>query len=404
MRILQIEKFLDSSGAIAGGVGRYVRTLGDHLRKRGHEVLSFGCVGPDGSPEMPAFFDFTATRSPAAFYRMINNREAAAKLDIFLHTNHVDVAHVHNIYHHLTPSIFPVLLRHRVGVVMTVHDYRLACPTKYFLRNDGVCTRCLGNKFWHAASPRCAGLGGVALAMESCWNAYRKRYSTYIDTFFCPTEYMCDILKNCRIPEEKILLLRNLVNFPTAEPEKVSPEGYVLFAGRISSEKSPGLMVDLAAKLPDVKVVIAGDGPFMPALRQRVDRANLKNLAILGHVPLEEMSEVYAGASVVAITSRWMENSPAAMLEAMAAGRVVVAPDHPPLREWINDEVTGRLYRPDSVDQLAQVVGDVLANPAALVRIARQGRELVLKRHDSEIIVDLIEESYQKAMRQCGLR
>jgi glycosyltransferase involved in cell wall biosynthesis len=404
MRILQIEKFMDSGGAIAGGVGRYVRTLGEHLRRRGHDVLTFGCVGPEGSAEMPSFFDFTATRSPLAVFRMINNREAAEKLDIFLQANPADVAHVHNIYHHLTPSIFPVLLRHGVGIVMTVHDYRLACPTKYFLRDDGVCTRCIGNRFWHAVSPRCAGLGGLALAIESWWNLLHKRYSGFVDSFFCPTEYMCDVLKKTGISDEKILLLRNLVNFPMAEPAEVSTDGYVLFAGRVSAEKSPGMMIDLAARLPDVKVVIAGDGPFMPTLRERAEQAGLDNLKLLGHVAMEEMSDVYAGASVVAITSRWMENSPASMLEAMAAGRVVVAADHPPLREWINDGVTGRLFKSENVDQFAQAVGDVLANPAEAIRMAQQGRELVLTRHDSENIVDLIEESYQKAMRQCGLR
>ena len=215
---------------------------------------------------------------------------------------------------------------------------------------------------------------------------------------------MCNILKNCRIPEDKIQLIRNLINFPAAEPAQVSVDDYVLFAGRISPEKSPGMMVDIAARLPDVKVVIAGDGPFMPSLRRLVQRANLNNLELLGHVALEEMSEVYARASMVVVTSRWMENSPATMLEGMAAGRVVVTPDHPPLREWINDGVTGRLFMPEKVDRLARVISDIRENPAQAIRMARQGRELVLKRHDSEIIVDLIEESYQKAIRTCGLR
>ena len=404
MRVLQIDKFLDSGGAIAGGVGRYVRTLSDHLRKRGHDVLTFGCVEKGGSPEMPAFFDFTKTRLPFSLFRMISNREAAEKLNVFLYANPVDVAHVHNIYHHLTPAIFPVLARHGVGVVMTVHDYRQACPTKYFLRDSGVCTRCLGNRFWHAASPSCAGLGGVALAIESWWNVYRKRYSDFIDSFICPTEYMCGILKSCRLPEEKIVMIRNMVDFSGPEPGSFSVDDYVLFAGRISPEKSPGIMVDLAARLPETKFVIAGDGPFMPTLRRRAERANLKNLELLGHVPMEEMSDVYANASVVVVTSRWMENSPATMLEGMAAGRVVVTPDHPPLREWINDGVTGRLFRPDNVDSLAQVVREIREKPAKATRMARQGRELVIKRHKSEIIVDQIEESYEKAIRTCGLR
>ncbi len=406
-KILQIDKFLDSSGAIAGGVGRYVSTLGDALREKGHDVLAFGCGESGQASNMPEYFDFTATRSPLALLRMIHNSQAADKLDAFLRANPVDVAHVHNIYHHLTPSIFPVLARHGVGIVMTVHDYRLACPTKFFLRKDGLCTRCLGNKFWHAASRRCAGLGGAGLAIESYWNFLLRRYSRYIDTFFCPTEYMCGVLRACRYPANKIVHLPNPVIFQSAEPPAAPSDGYVLMAGRISPEKSPETMLSLAAKLPETKIVIAGGGPALDSLQKQLEQTKLKNVKLLGHVRPEDMPKIYAGAAAVVITSRWIENSPAVMLEAMAAGRVVIGPNHPPLQEWIKDGSTGRIFvlnNSQNVESLSDVVRQVLADPAAAREMADKGRELVLARHDTDKIVSQIEEFYERSMQRCELR
>ena len=404
MRVLQIEKFIDSSGAVAGGVGRYVRTLTELLKSQGHSVLNFGCAGRAGPAGMPKYFDFTATRNPLALLKLIHNRQAAACLDKFLQANPVDVAHVHNIYHHLTPSIFPVLARHGVGVVMTVHDYRLACPTKFFLRRSGVCTRCLGNKFWHAASPRCAGAGGVALAVESWCNSLLGRYGRFVDTFLCPTEYMCDVLRRTGLAREQISLLPNPVEFPRESPQEVSAGGYVLFAGRVSPEKSPEMMIEIARRLPQARIIIAGDGPVWPQLREQLDKSPLDNVTLPGHVGSAEMASLYAGASAVVITSRWMENSPAVMLEALAQARPVVAPSHAPLREWITDGVTGRLFPPGDAEQLAQVVGELLDDATQARRLGQAGRELVLARHDSDKILQAIERFYERATQRCVLR
>ena len=50
-------------------------------------------------------------------------------LDALLAARRPDVAHLHNIYHQLTPSIIATLSRRGVPVVMTLHDYKLVCPS-----------------------------------------------------------------------------------------------------------------------------------------------------------------------------------------------------------------------------------------------------------------------------------
>ena len=78
---------------------------------------------------------------------------------------------------------------------MTVHDYRLACPAKHFLRRDGVCMRCWPHAMYHAGSPRCLGLGGVALAIETFVQRLGRRYVRRVEKFLCPSEFMAKVLR-----------------------------------------------------------------------------------------------------------------------------------------------------------------------------------------------------------------
>jgi len=400
VRILHIEKFFPPTG----GVGSYLRRLSELQRRGGHEVFQFGCVGPQGPPEMPRFCDYTAERGPGAFLRMIHNSQAAARLEAFLRRRSVDVAHLHNIYHHLSPSILPVLARRRIGIVMTVHDYRLACPTKYFLRPDGVCTRCVPNKFYHAASPRCAGLGGAALAVESLIQRLGRRYYRWVDLFLCPTRFMRDVLRRTGVPAGKAVIVPNVIEPIGLPADQAQQAGEVLFTGRLSEEKGPGLLVDAAGRLADVRFVIVGDGVVLGELRREVHRRALSNVLLEGHVDHEQLGRYLARATAVVITSRWPENSPQSMLEAMAAGRCVIVPDHKPLREWVRDGRTGRLFVPEDAASLERVVREVLGDKPGREKMARAAAALVARRHDDEATVARLEAIYKEANRRCALR
>ena len=66
-----------------------------------------------------------------------------------------DVVHLHNIYHQLSPSVLRPLRRRGLPAVMTLHDYKLACPTYLFLDKGKLCEACLGGHFRQAVRRRC---------------------------------------------------------------------------------------------------------------------------------------------------------------------------------------------------------------------------------------------------------
>ena len=81
-------------------------------------------------------------RAPRVIYSMQTRRNMSRLL------NAIDpsVAHIHNIYHHLSPSFLPLLKQCGIPVVMTVHDLKLACPAYTMMLGGKPCERCRGGK------------------------------------------------------------------------------------------------------------------------------------------------------------------------------------------------------------------------------------------------------------------
>jgi glycosyltransferase involved in cell wall biosynthesis len=405
VRILHIDKFLPGRG-YGGGVESCIDAMARAQRAAGHDVAEFGTARADDAPEMPRFFDFSASPSPLNLPRMIHNTQAASKLEEFLRPRKFDVAHIHSLYHHLTPSILPVLARRGIGIVMQMHDYRMACPSKHFLRpRDGVhCMRCQPNKYFHAADKGCAGPAGAGPTIESYIARMTRSYFRWVDFFVCPTRFMRKIMQEIGTPRSKLIVLRNMVS-PLAKParKKENPRR-VLFAGRMSPEKAPEMMLDLAERIDDIEVVLAGDGPMLDELRRSASDRKLDNVTFTGHISADDVGAWMHASAAVIVTSRWLENSTMTMLEAMLAGRCVIVPDRGPLREWIDDGRTGRLFKPDDADLLVSVTQQVLSNAAARRKMGAAGKELTTRRHDPKLISGRLEILYKEAISRSALR
>jgi len=404
LRILQINKFYDSSTASAGGAGTYLSVVAPRLTRAGHEVLRFGCVPPQApqAGTLPEFIDYT--QLPSVFakvrgaLRIVHNADAARKLDTFLGARHIDVAHVHNLYHHLTPSILPVLRRRGIPIVMSLRDHRIFCPAKHFLRGQTVCTECLPHRWWRCVARRCAGgaAASAAVAFETFFQRFFRRYIENVRQFLCPSRFAADVALADGFPAGKVQVLPNPIESPPAPDGAASDGKGILYVGRLSPEKGPDLILDLAEAFGDTPVTIVGDGPAGEDLRRQAEQRRLGHITWVGHVRRQHLGRYYARAAVVVVPSRCFEVSPHVMLEAMLAGRAVVGPNHGPISEWITDGRTGRLFRPNDSTDLVRVVGEVLADPAGRARMGAAAVEVIRRRHDPERIVARLMRIYQQ--------
>jgi len=102
----------------------------------------------------------------------------------------------------------------------------------------------------------------------------------------------------------------------------------------------------------DFECAIAGEGPERRRLEKLIDECRLQDrLRLLGAVPWPEMDSLYRHADLVVLTSR-SEGIPLVLMEAMARGRIALAPTITGIPELVIPGKTGFLYTPGAIDEL----------------------------------------------------
>jgi glycosyltransferase involved in cell wall biosynthesis len=343
------------------------------LLNRGHEVVDFAMQDPQNLASPDAAF-FAPARSYADGDLGSRIQSAAASvysvaarraLRGLLVQRRPDVAHLHNIYHQLTTSIIDELRRQQVPVVMTLHDYKVVCPSYDLFTDHAPCRRCVGHLPWHAVRHRCVkgSLGGSAVAAaEAVLTRVRHSYAK-VDAILAPSRFLAD-LATAYVPAERIRVLPNFLNdIPALHPRGDRQPGrpYVLFAGRLEEVK--GIEV-LAAALrewdPRVDLRIAGAGP----LQSRVEELQASGTATyLGVRARPEITQLMRDALAVVVPSVWEENYPMSVIEARAAGTVVISSDRGGLREMIEHRVDGLLFDPGDPRALGHAISSLVDEP-----------------------------------------
>lgn len=167
-------------------------------------------------------------------------------------------------------------------------------------------------------------------------------------------------------------------------------------AGRLAPEKGFDLLMDafpaVLAKCPGARLLIAGTGPEEAALRARARQAGGDAIMLLGW--FDRIATLFAAADLVAVPSR-SEGQGIVAIEAMAAGRPVVATAVGGLAETVVPGVTGVIVPPDSPGALAFGISDLLANPKAMLRMGMAGRARAAERFSLAAMLRAVESVYE---------
>jgi glycosyltransferase involved in cell wall biosynthesis len=385
MRVLHVNKFLYRRG----GAESYMLDVAALQRQRGDEVAFFGMAHPDNDPQryadrFPSHVEFEpapaslAGKAQAAA-RMLWSTSAARGIDAVLADFNPDVVHLHNIYHHLSPSVLRPIARRRVPAVMTLHDYKLACPTYQFLDHGQLCQACLGGHFSQAVKRRCKDGSLASSALVATELALHTRTGAYgpVGRFVCPSRFMADTMARAGVFPER---LRHVPHFADTAvvPAASAPGRGVAVAGRLSSEKGIDVVIDAIGRLgAPATLDIAGEGPDMEALGVRAEAVAPGQVRFHGRLPGPEVLQLLRSAALVAVPSRWYENQPMIVLEALASGTPAVVSDLGGASELIDDGVDGALVPANDPAALAAAMAPLLADPAQARAMGLAGRAKV---------------------------
>jgi phosphatidylinositol alpha-mannosyltransferase len=152
----------------------------------------------------------------------------------------------------------------------------------------------------------------------------------------------------------------------------------VLYLGRLEVRKGAKYLLRaiplIREHYPNTRFIIAGDGPLRAGFQRLVAQAGLRDVVFPGRIPAEELPALYTSAHVYCAPNTGGESQGVVLLEAMAAGRAVVASDIPGFRTVIHSQRDGLLVRPSSHEELAWAVCHLLADEGERRRLGEVAR------------------------------
>lgn len=286
-------------------------------------------------------------------FKIIYSWEAKKKLQSLIDATKPDIAHLHNIYHHLSPSILPVLKKNGVPTAMTLHDLKLLCPAYLMLSPSGVCEKCKGGHIYNVVVNKCMkqslSLSSLVF-IETLVHRISKIYSKNIDTFILPSKFFVNKFIEWGWKPDRLTHIPNFVDVDLLKP-KYQPGKYFVFLGRLSREKGVKTLIR-AANEANIELKIIGRGPMEEELK--ILAASLgANISFLGFQTGHALHEAISNARAIVLPSECYENAPISIMESYALGKPVIGADIGGIPELIKEDETGVTFESTNVENLA---------------------------------------------------
>ena len=357
----------------------------DFLKKKGFQVVDFSMADSRNfnSPYSNFFIQNIDFHQNSNIWnkltqaaRFIHSAEAVSNIEKLIQQEQPSIAHLHNIYHQLTPSIIPVLKKHGVKIILTLHDGKLICPSYLMLNKGKICIACEGKKFWEPITLRCQNsiMQGFLLSLEAYWHKVHKSYED-VDLFLSPSRFLANLVSK-RFPPSQIKVLHNGIDHEKYQPTG-KDKGYALYFGRLSKEKGVSSLLEAHQRMnSDLQLKIVGTGPLEKKFCQEYP-----NVDFLGFKNGEELNEIISSSSFIVVPSEWYENCSMVILEAMAFGKPIIASRIGGIPEQVEDGETGFLFEAGNVNDLASKMKIMSENHSMRVLFGENARKKLVRNY-----------------------
>ncbi len=320
-----------------GGPATYLFNLLPELVARGHSVsvLSFGDAATQGYP-------YPLTRIPRGFYlrRQLEYYWAASRL----WPGH-DLAYIHTLGLPLPRAIRP-----RVAKIV----------------GDAAWERAM-NRGWVAPDTDVDIFQSARYSLPVEINkALRAREARRLDHIIVPSEYLKRMVVGWGVAPERVTVIYNAlekgINIPSetqAEARTILglPSGPLLLTpARLTPWKGVDHSIQALARLPDVQMVVAGDGIIRPALEELAYRLGVEQrVRFVGRVPREKLALYFRAADYTLLYSGY-EGLSHVLLESLSIGTPVIASHKGGNPEVIQHGVNGLLVPYVDITALASAI------------------------------------------------
>lgn len=236
-----------------------------------------------------------------------------------------DIIHIHNLHFGGSPSVIYAIKRSKVPFVITLHNYRLLCPSGILFHDGKLFLDSLYQKFtWKAVQ--------LGVYKNSKLITFWLGLSMYVhqklgtwkncNRFILLSEHARKLILNSKLnlASSQLVVKSNFCSVPMLQERKA--DNCFLYVGRLSEEKGIMLLLSVFSS-SSYPIKIAGDGP----LKEVVVNYSSKypNIEFLGSLNKTEVFNLLQNCTALVFPSIWYEGMPLTIIEAFACGTPVIS-------------------------------------------------------------------------------
>lgn len=351
------------------------------LESERHRVILFG-------KDNQEINNYTFAQKARLCYEMVFSRSTYKKVIEIIREEKPDIAHIHNVFPLISPSVYYALKKMKVPVVQTVHNYRFLCPNGLFLNNDGkICERCKNGNFFNAIIGKCYRDNYLQTSgMTATLYLHRKlrTFTNKIDVFISPSNFLKKKLIEGGIQEEKIVVKPHFVKCGEITPS-YEFDNYAVYMGRLSQEKGLFTLLRAWEGITGFTLKIMGDGAIRNELENFVMQKEITNIEFLGFIGGPKRFEILKKALFMIFPSEWYENFPYTIIESFACGSPVIASRIGAVTELVKEGKNGLLFEPGNIGDLRKKVLYLIENPKLIIPMRHYVRKITEEKYSSEV-------------------
>ena len=184
-------------------------------------------------------------------------------------------------------------------------------------------------------------------------------------------------------PLDRATARKRIAAWPESEFPDRGTRGLIVSAGNLIPLKGQALVIMALQQLPDVHLIIAGNGPAKGALTKLAANLGLTDRIHFANYPPEQLATAFAGANAMVLPSQ-REGLANVWIEALACGTPLVITDVGGAREVVTDASAGRIVARTPA-AIAAAVRELLTNPVSQDEVAANAARFSWERNAAEL-------------------
>lgn len=410
-----------------GGTEVHALAAAQGLMERGHQV---GVFTRTGRPDRPEYEVTTEWHGKIGVTRINNTFRDSQSLEWVYKNERIHDAFLRELaefkadlvhLHHLTTLSTTVVEAAKLQgypVVMTLHDFWTLCPRGQRMTRElklcedidrNECISCLSGLWPHFFSeaheePVIVDIRGrLSPAKLAEWDRHMVYVMNLCDVLICPSEFHRERMLDFPIDPERIIALPHGMDdtkFGGATREPRAPVN-IGFIGSVIPVKGVHVLIEAFKLLgrEDLHLHIHGDRPSFHddgSYAERLDALaeGMPNVTFHGAYDEPQVAEILSGLDVLVVPSLWWETYCLTIREGLLAGIPVIASDLGAMREALDGERDGLLFRPNDAEDLKDKLQRVLDDDALRARLSNRGVAVKAQ----TLYLDELEQVYRQAV------